>query len=177
MLGVSLLNEIVPNREFRQANQFLEEMRKEFKANLRQREGFRARKEGIDISLCIVDPQKKKIQYAGAYNPLFIVQNGVLREIKAVPNPIGVHRQELSFENHVIEISPNDQLYLFSDGFIDQLGGPYGHKFMKKKFKQLLADNYNKPMAEQKNILQKEFEAWRNGMKQVDDILVIGLRL
>ncbi len=177
MLGISLLNEIVPNREFTQANEMLEEMRKEFKASLHQQEGFRMRKDGIDIALCIIDPQQKIMQYAGAYNPLFMIRNDELVETKAVPNPIGIHPQEIPFRNHVLELNGNDSIYIFSDGFVDQLGGPHGHKFMKRQFKRLLFENRNLPMTEQKEILIETIERWKNGAPQIDDILVFGMRI
>lgn len=177
MLGISLLNEIVPNRNLTKPSQFLEEMRKELKASLRQKAGFRMRKDGIDIALCVIDPTQKTLQYAGAYNPLFLIRNNELSELKAVPSPVGVHHNELDFKNHTITLNGNEQIYIFSDGFSDQLGGKYGHKFLKKQFKQLLLQNSSLPMQEQKSKLTAAFEEWRCDTRQIDDVLVIGLQL
>jgi serine phosphatase RsbU (regulator of sigma subunit) len=182
MLGISHLNEIVQNREVTQANQILNELRKEIKNSLRQsgkREGSR---DGIDIALCVIDTRKNLMQYSGAHNPLYIISNNngesVFKEIKADPMPVGVHfSSDKSFTNHEIQLEIGDTFYIFSDGFVDQIGGDRNHRFTSEKFKKLLFDIHDQPMYEQKEILEQTLKDWMGMYAQRDDILVIGARV
>jgi serine phosphatase RsbU (regulator of sigma subunit) len=83
----------------------------------------------------------------------------------------------VSFSDKTVELQSGDCLYIFSDGYVDQFGGPKGKKFMKKRFKQLLLDNYHLPMTEQKELLDRTYEEWKAGHEQVDDVLVIGIKI
>jgi serine phosphatase RsbU (regulator of sigma subunit) len=182
MLGISHLNEIVQNREITQANQILNELRKQVKNSLRQsgkREGSR---DGIDIALCVIDTRKNIMQYSGAHNPLYIISNNngesVFREIKADPMPVGVHfSSDKSFTNHEIQLEIGDTFYIFSDGFVDQIGGDRDHRFTSERFKELLLEIHNQPMYEQKEILEETLKNWTGAHAQRDDILVIGARV
>jgi serine phosphatase RsbU (regulator of sigma subunit) len=182
MLGISHLNEIVQNREITQANQILNELRKQIKNSLRQsgkREGSR---DGIDIALCVIDTKKNIMQYSGANNPLYIISNNngesVFKEIKADPMPVGVHfSSDKSFTNHEIQLEIGDTFYIFSDGFVDQIGGNNNHRFTSEKFKKLLLDIHYQPMYEQKEILEETLIDWMGVNSQRDDILVIGARV
>ena len=182
MLGISHLNEIIQNREVTQANQILNELRKQIKNSLRQsgkREGSR---DGIDIALCVIDSKKNIMQYSGAYNPLYIISknNGksVFKEIKADPMPVGVHFSgDKSFTNHEIQLEIGDTFYIFSDGFVDQIGGDDNHRFTSEKFKKLLFDIHDQPMYEQKETLEQTLKDWMGEHSQRDDILVIGVRV
>ena len=182
MLGISHLNEIVQNREITEANQILNELRKQIKNSLRQsgkREGSR---DGIDMALCIIDTRKKVMQYSGANNPLYIISNNngepTFKEIKADPMPVGVHfSSDKSFTNHEIKLEIGDTFYIFSDGFVDQIGGNNNHRFTSEKFKKLLLDINDQPMYEQKEILEQTLKDWMGVQSQRDDILVIGARV
>jgi serine phosphatase RsbU (regulator of sigma subunit) len=182
MLGISHLNEIVQNREITQANQILNELRKQIKNSLRQsgkREGSR---DGIDLALCVIDSKRNIMQYSGANNPLYIIsnQNGesVFKEIKADLMPVGVHfSSDKSFTNHEIQLEIGDTFYIFSDGFIDQVGGDNNHRFTSEKFKKLLLHIHDHPMYEQKDILEQTLTEWMGEHSQRDDILVIGVRV
>ncbi len=136
-------------------------------------------KDGMDIALCKLDLRGLQLEYAGAYNPLYIFRNGSFLETKADRFPIGVHfRKKLQdFTNHTQTLQNGDSIYLFSDGFPDQFGGSQGRKFNYKRFRKLLTDVQGKPMADQGVILEKELEAWKGSMNQIDDILVIGIRV
>ncbi len=176
MLGISLLNEIVQRREITKASDILEEMRKEIKISLKQSTNFEDSKDGMDIAFCVYDTQEHILQFAGANNPLYLVRNGELIEYKAVKNPVAVYIREKPFETHYIEVQPGDIVYLSSDGFYDQPGGPEGKKFMRKRFKQMLLNMWNLPAPEQKLVVEKTFEEWKNGYKQIDDVCVMGVR-
>ena len=106
------------------------------------------------------------------FNPLYIIRKGELQEIKATRNPIGIFLKEKPFENHEIQLEKGDVIYTFSDGYVDQFGGEKNSKFKTKKFKELLLEIYNKPLKEQKEILDKTILDWKGDTEQTDDIVV-----
>jgi serine phosphatase RsbU (regulator of sigma subunit)/tetratricopeptide (TPR) repeat protein len=182
MLGISYLNEIVQSREVTQANQILNELRKQIKHSLRQSGKKEETRDGIDLALCVIDSKKNTMQYSGAHNPLYIIKhhNGesVLNEIKADPMPVGMHfSSDISFTNHEIQIEVGDTFYIFSDGFIDQGGGNDNIRFTSARFKKLLLEIHDQPMPEQKEILDQTLRDWMGSYPQRDDILVIGARV
>ncbi len=178
VLGISFLNEIVNrNRQF-QANLILNQLRKEVKTSLRQTKANLQSADGMDMALCIINRKEMTLQYAGAYNPLFLIRDNELTQIKADKMPIGVFLKEKdSFTNHEINLKKDDVIYMFSDGYIDQLDSNGGHKFLRSRFKKLLTHIHKKPFKEQKNILHKSHIEWRGTAEQLDDILVIGLKI
>ena len=131
----------------------------------------------MDIALCTIDYKKQFLEYAGAYNPLYLVRNNEITEIKADRQPIGIFiGEELQhFTNHKIKLQKGDQLYIFSDGYVDQFGGAQGKKFKSKQFKELLLSIQNKSMPEQREILNQTIERWQGTYEQTDDICVIGV--
>ena len=178
MLGVSFLNEIVNKHNIIKANSILNSLRDDVKKTLSQTGKEGEAKDGMDIALCIVDTDNMKMQYAGAYNPLYLYRNNELIEIKADRMPIGIYiKEKESFTNHEIDIQKNDTFYIFSDGYSDQFGGPDGRKFKTKEFKKLLLSIHKKPLIEQKEILNKKIDNWKGDYDQLDDIIVLGIRL
>ena len=182
ILGISCLNEIVQSREITQANQILNELRKEIKKSLRQTGKKEESRDGLDIALCVIDNKKNQIQFSGANNPLYIIRNNngepLLKEINPDQMPVGVHfLTDKSFTNHEIKLEIGDTFYIFSDGFIDQIGGDNNHRFRSDKFKKLLFDIHDLPMYEQKEILERTLNEWIGSNPQTDDILVIGARV
>jgi serine phosphatase RsbU (regulator of sigma subunit)/uncharacterized protein HemY len=176
LLGIAFLNEIVAKKEIRTAAQVLEELRKQVKTSLKQTEQDNDSKDGMDIGLCIIDTKTNLLQFAGAYNPLYLIRNKELREIKGTKNPIGIHLKERPFENHQIQLESSDAIYLASDGFIDQFGGEKGMKFMNKKFKQLLLEINQSSFDKQKETLVSTLQAWKKDTRQIDDITVLGFK-
>lgn len=175
MLGVAFLNEIVKSENLK-ADNILNQLRDYVIRTLSNSSDSRA--DGMDMALCIIEPERKTIQYAGANNPFILINKEGLKEIKADRMPIGKYRkQDKPFTLHEIPYDRNDRVYLFSDGFKDQLGGPDLLKYGSKNFKNLLADIHNKDFDEQKEILQNEFEKWTKDYHQIDDILVMGFEL
>jgi serine phosphatase RsbU (regulator of sigma subunit)/Tfp pilus assembly protein PilF len=182
MLGISYLNEIVHKKEVTQANHILNELRKRIKHSLRQTGTKEEPKDGIDLALCVIDTKNKIMQYSGANNPLYIISNhngeSVFNEIKADPMPVGVHFSiDNSFTNHEIQLETGDTFYISSDGFLDQNGGTNNQRFTSKKFKELLFEIHDKPMPEQKEMLEQILKDWMGEHPQRDDILVIGARV
>lgn len=135
-------------------------------------------KDGMDISLCAYNPKTKIIQWAGANNPLWLLQNGELIETKADKQPIGMNEDGKPFTNHTFELNITDTIYLFTDGFADQFGGETGQKKLtKKRFKNLILSLQNKSLPEQGNAMDKFITDYRKDMEQIDDILVIGVKI
>lgn len=181
MLGMAFLNEIVLQLAMIEmtAAEILELLRNQVKTALGQKDARHQQKEGLDIALCIIDPQKQELQYAGAYNPLYLIRDGDLTEIKADRMPIGIYRKEKPFTNHQITYRKDDMLYLFSDGYPDQNGDDEDGeaKFTKKRFKDLLIDISSQPVTQQELILTRRFDQFKGSQPQRDDVLVIGIRL
>lgn len=182
LLGISYLNEIVQRREITQAAEVLNELRQQIKHSLRQHGQPDETKDGIDMALCVIDQKNRTMQYAGAFNPLYLIReengNTELLEFKADRMPLGYHQgKDRAFTNHDIKLEIGDTFYIFSDGFIDQKGGPDRKKFMSKKFKSLLMEIHDMPLFDQKNILEKTLTDWMGNQSQIDDILVVGVRV
>lgn len=135
-------------------------------------------RDGMDIALCSLKlSESYLLQYAGANNSLYIVRNGVLLETKADKQPIGAYETDKSFQNHEIELQKGDMVYLFSDGFADQFGGPKGKKFNYKQFKQLLINVSALPVDEQQKVLFENHNEWKGRQEQLDDICIMGVRI
>ncbi|MFC2151180.1 SpoIIE family protein phosphatase [Bacteroidota bacterium] len=178
MLGVSSLNEIFGNENNNiTANRILELLREKIKFSLHQTGKEGENKDGMDMAMCIYHKKKKMIEYAGAYNPLYLIRNGELQEYKADRMPIGIyHVEKENFTNHEIKVKKGDNIYIFSDGYVDQFGGPAQNKFKSVNMKKLLAEIWDKPMNEQKQILEDRFNKWKGKLDQIDDIIFIGIK-
>jgi serine phosphatase RsbU (regulator of sigma subunit) len=178
MLGNAFLNEILIANDMTSASEILDKLRDEIIRALRQKGVSGEARDGMDISLAIIDRKSETLQFAGANNPLYVVSNGELSRYQADRMPIGIHVTDISpFTNHTIRVRKGDAVYLFSDGFADQFGGESGKKFMYKPFQELISSIASKPMSEQLIILNESFEGWKKGYEQVDDVLVIGFRI
>jgi serine phosphatase RsbU (regulator of sigma subunit) len=178
ILGITLLSEVIRNDSSRQSNRILNSLRERVMDALHQTGEFNESKDGMDLSLCIIDHKENYLQYSGANNPLYIIRDDTLMEIKGDKMPIGINAIcEEPFSVSYIEICKNDRLYMFSDGFPDQFGGPDGKKFKYRPFKKLLIDIHRKSMREQQRILKQTIKKWAGDNEQVDDILVIGHKI
>ncbi len=178
MLGVSFLNEIVSKGNNLEPHIILNELRRYVKNTLGQTGKEGEAKDGMDIAMCVLDTDTMKLQYAGAYNPLYICRTGELLEYKADRMPIGIYiREKESFTLHEIDLQKGDTFYIFSDGFVDQFGGENGGKFKAKPFKKLLLSIQEQSMQEQYLTLDRTMTEWRGEMEQIDDIIVIGVRV
>jgi len=177
ILGISILNEIVSKSETIIASEVLNELRGNLIKSLRQTGESDEARDGMEMALCVVDFENQKLQYSGAFRPLYLIRDKELQEIKGDSMPIGVYNEEeISFSNTELHFKENDIIYLFSDGFVDQIGGPNRKTFRSNNFKQLLINIHQKPLDEQEAILEKEYEEWKRDMEQIDDIMVMGIR-
>jgi len=176
MLGISFLNEIVNKQSCEKASTILEELRNLVKSTLAQ--SGKSTDDGMDIALVIIDKEKMKINYSGAYNPLYIIRNNELHITKADRMPIGNYIiDDKPFTNHEIDIQKGDSLYIFSDGYPDQFSEKTKSKFSTKKLKKLLLEINNYPAQKQSAILEQKFQEWKGNVKQIDDILIIGAKI
>ena len=177
MIAYNLLNMIV-NKNIHEPDLILAELNRSVRFALQQYKNDN--KDGMDMAICSIDKENKIIEYAGAKNPIVIIKDGVLEHIKGDKEPIGGSqgKSDRTYTKHTIAIDKPTTVYLFSDGFEDQFGGPEGKKFMIKNFKELLLTIHHEPFDKQKGILDKAIEDWKGTKeKQIDDILVMGLRV
>ncbi len=178
IVGNNLLNQIVKERPDLNAGQMLDELNILAGKTINQHSEEGAVRDGMDMTLCIFDSSKKSMDMAGANNSLYLFRNEEMKEYKADKIPIGyVEGNSRSFTNHHIELEKGDTVYMFSDGYADQFGGPKGKKFMVGQFRTFLSKIHSKSLVEQMNILDANIEEWRGNLEQVDDILVIGFRV
>ena len=133
--------------------------------------------DGMDISLCCINTKTKEVQWSGAYNTLWYFHDGQIIEVPADKQPIGKVDKPVPFNTHNLALQKGDTLYLFTDGYADQFGGPKGKKFKYKQLQELLLSGSTKPVEEQRNILKNTLNAWKGELEQVDDILIIGVRV
>jgi serine phosphatase RsbU (regulator of sigma subunit) len=177
IMGISFLNEILSIRGPVRSSRILNLLRERVMKALHQRGFELENKDAMDMSLCVFHPKTKELQYSGANNPMFHVRNKVLTEIKADKMPVGVDAiEENSFTNHTMQLKPGDTVYLFSDGFPDQFGGPENKKFKYGPFRELIIGISDLSMEEQKKELNRVITAWKGDCFQVDDILVFGIQ-
>jgi serine phosphatase RsbU (regulator of sigma subunit) len=179
MIGNAFLNEILNDGVMKNPAEILDQLRKMVIRSLHQNSTRSENKDGMDIALLYLHDDRSYVDYAGAFNSLYLVRDGQLQDIKADMFPIGIHIVDelLPFTNNRIELKKDDVLYIFSDGYADQFGGPKGRKFMKKQMQQLLLSIHGKSMPEQEAELSRSFDQWRGELEQVDDVLVIGIRI
>lgn len=178
MLGMSSLREITNKMQNLRANTILDKLREKIIESLHQTGADDERKDGMDMALSILDLHNMKLQFAGAYNPLFLARGNHIEVIKGDRMPIGIHKKvNVPFVGYEIEVQKGDVFYMFSDGYIDQFGGEHNRKFLSSNFKKLLLEIQGFDMKTQKKILIQTFETWKGNEVQIDDILIIGIKI
>ena len=135
--------------------------------------------DGMDISLCVLNKNTNELTWAGANNPLWILKENVseIIQIKGNKQPVGLHSNPLPFSTHSVFLAKNDQIYIFTDGIADQFGGPNGKKFKYKQLNDFLIENKHGSVTEVAKKLEDKFESWRGQLEQVDDVLIIGVKI
>ena len=178
MMGNEYLHQIVNKSSITGPEQALFELDKMVKRALHQDGGDKESKDGMDVAMVAIHLDNLWAQYAGAFNPLYLVRDKKIIEYDAAKESIGGYSdKKKGYFSHEFDLQSGDLIYLFSDGFIDQFGGPRNKKYMRKRFKELLISISDENMSTQHLRLEKEFQEWRGENKQVDDVLVMGLRI
>ncbi|MBN2682176.1 MAG: tetratricopeptide repeat protein [Bacteroidales bacterium] len=184
MLGVAFLNEIVNKENISSPDTILNRLRENIILALKQTNQSGEQKDGMDVAAITIDTENNTVSFSGANNPLYLIKNNKLLEIKGDKMPVSIHTQMKPFTLHKFNVEKNDNVYIFSDGFPDQFGGPKGKKFKYQQFKLLLESISEKPMVEQEKILNETFNNWINysnnyevRYEQIDDVLVMGIKL
>ena len=181
IIGNNQLNAAVREEGLTTPSLILDSLNRGVSSTLRsQTEGSGAGiKDGMDIALICIDIENKQIQYAGAYNPLYIIRDGKLLETKGDKFPIGLAQDDdlRLFTNHTFDLEKGDCIYIFSDGYPDQFGGPLGKKFKYDNFRSLLFEIHQLSPRKQLKQVENKFEEWKGELVQLDDVLLIGMRL
>jgi phosphoserine phosphatase RsbU/P len=178
MAGIAFLNEILNRRITSDAAGILYELRLLVMNLLKQKGEEGEAADGMDITLIIFDEDKKQLQFAGANNPLYIIRNGELFIHKGDRMPIGIHMNfDKPFTNQDIPLQKGDMIYMFTDGYADQFGGPKNKKFRYKQFQELLLEIHNKPLNKQNEVLSRTIVDWMGDNEQIDDILILGFKV
>jgi serine phosphatase RsbU (regulator of sigma subunit) len=177
MLGISFLNDIVTVDELLSPAEILTQLRDRIISELHQTGEEGSNKDGMDISLIRLNLRTHELQWAGANNALNYIDGGTLQEIKADKQPIGYHPQQKPFTNHKIQLQKGDSIYIYSDGYADQFGGPKGKKLTYKKLDNFIIENYQLSMRNQKEFFKHRFNEWKGIEEQVDDVCLIGIRI
>ena len=179
IVGYNQLNQAVTVKKARSAGDVLDELNKGVISTLNENKSDNSIKDGMDMALCVFNFAAKKVEFAGANNPLVLVRDNKIIKYRGDRFPIGAFEgnNPQRFKNNEIDLMEGDCLYLSSDGYADQFGGPDNKKFMFRKFEELLLQINSLPMEEQKEMLHKRLYEWMGANDQVDDILVIGIRV
>ncbi|HLC83010.1 MAG TPA: SpoIIE family protein phosphatase, partial [Bacteroidia bacterium] len=179
VVGFNLLTQAVNEMNLTIPSEILKHLDHGVTKTLRQSGDGKGVKDGMDLSLCSLNLNTHELQYAGAYNALYYIRDGKFHEIKADKFPIGVNIDGKvdNYTNHSIPLQKGDCVYLFSDGYADQFGGPRGKKFKYNQLKQILHRIYLLSIDEQKQELANIFDSWKGDLEQVDDVVIIGVRV
>ncbi len=178
IVGHNLLKDILKNTDSFSPAIIMDKLNDGVANTLHTNSSNQQTKDGMDMTLCALNYKTLELQFSAAFNPLYIIRNGELLQYKADKFPVGMFiGGKRNFTNNVIQLEAGDHVYIFSDGYADQFGGPKGKKFMAGNFRTLLTETSKLTIDDQKNHLNKTIEEWRGNLEQVDDMLVIGVKI
>jgi serine phosphatase RsbU (regulator of sigma subunit) len=177
MLGIAFLNDVVAQSGIVSPANILERLRTKIKNSLQQTGVAKEAKDGMDMSICVVNTQTQILSYAGANNPVFFIRNNEFEVLSPTKNPVGIYQREVRFAQTELKLMPGDRFYMFTDGFVDQFGGKNGDKLKKHRFVEAILKNHQHPMVEQHQLFQNLFDNWRKDFNQVDDVLLLGFTI
>ncbi len=179
IVNYNLLNKAVLEKNLILPGEILDSVNYYLTHSLHQSYNESSIKDGMDITLLTINKKTKEIYFAGANNPIYIISNGNLQVIKADKFPVGAFIEDnvKKFTNQKLNLQPDDIIYLFTDGFADQFGGPKGKKFKYKQLTELLIENHTKPLSQQSIILNQQFQSWKGNLEQVDDVCILGIKI
>lgn len=178
IVGSNILKDTLNNTDLKTPSQIMDRLNEGVASTLHVGLSDKRTKDGMDMTLCSINYKTLELQYAAAFNPLYLVRNGELKQYAADKFPVGAFvGKKQPFKNTVIQLEKGDMIYIFSDGYADQFGGPKGKKFMAGTFRDLLLEVSKLPSAQQKQKLEQTIELWRGNLEQVDDMLIIGVKV
>jgi serine phosphatase RsbU (regulator of sigma subunit) len=178
MIGIDKLNQSLIDKRIDNLSAILSFLNIGIKKALKQTSDSALSRDGMDIAICSFDRNTLQLKYSGANRPLWLIRNNEIIEYKATKASIGGFTEEDQvFEENTLQLKKNDVLYLFSDGYADQFGGPNRKKFMSRKLKEVLLKNHGLPMNKQEECFRQIFNDWRGNIGQVDDVLLFGVRI
>ncbi|MES2762159.1 MAG: tetratricopeptide repeat protein [Bacteroidota bacterium] len=179
IVNYNLLNRAVLEHGLTNAGAILDTVNRSLTLSLHQTFQESAVRDGMDVSLCVINKATRQMNFAGAYNSIYIVRNNEVQELIPDKQPVGAFMEDniKPFRNQFHQLIPDDVVYMFTDGYADQFGGPKGKKYKYKQLQQLLIANHTKPFSEQKINIKKSINDWKGHLEQVDDILLLGYRL
>lgn len=173
LLNISFLNEAINEKGIHQPHEVFDFVRQRLIDNI-NKEG---QKDGFDGILLCIDKTSKQISYASAHNAPVLISGNEIKELPTDKMPVGIGEKNVPFTLNKIELKPNDTLYLYTDGYADQFGGPKGKKYKYKQLNELLLKLSDQKLTDQRQILENEFDNWKGTLEQVDDVLVIGIKI
>ncbi len=179
VIGFELFRRITETEKKKQPSEILNSLNKGFETVFSDIDNVILR-DGMDLAFCAIDHEMKVLEFAGAFNPLYLVRDNTITEIKGDRFSVGLNDEDTndkSFNNHVIPLLEGDVIYIFTDGFADQFGGPEGKKYKYRRFRHLLLALHQLPMSRQGEFLKRSILDWKGSLDQVDDILVVGIRI
>lgn len=178
MLGITYLNQIINEKRILQPSIILDELKNSIINSLTSSEDGESLKDGMDMTLYSLDKKNMKLNYSAANNGLYIIREREIIKLEADKQPVGANPKEHhSFTNYSFDLKPNDLIISYSDGFPDQFGGPKGKKYKYKQLQDLLIELNNKPIDTVPVLLNSIFEKWKGSLEQVDDVLIVGVRV
>ncbi|MFP4041146.1 MAG: two-component regulator propeller domain-containing protein [Bacteroidales bacterium] len=182
IIGVELLNNITSEQKVMEPDKILYDLNKGISMTLSNTDGDKQSyiRDGMDVALCVIDDEKKQLEFAGAFRPLYLLRDNKIEEIRGDRFSVGMleySMEHTEISKKVIDMRDDDTVYLFTDGYADQFGGPESKKFKYRRFRHLLLTIHKLPMNQQKEYLEKSFLDWKGNQEQVDDVLVVGFRL
>ena len=180
IIGVELLDNITNEQGVEEADKILYDLNKGIALTLsKDNETQNSIKDGMDVALCVIDKQKQTVEFAGAFRPLYLVRDNKIEEIKGDRFSVGMLEESMDspqINKHKFEYRKDDMIYLFTDGYADQFGGPEGKKYKYRRFRYLLLTIHKFPMDQQRDYLARSIEQWQGNHEQVDDILIVGFK-
>lgn len=179
IVGHNLLKQAAIENQITKPSEILNYLSKNINATLKQSDKEKGVKDGMDLAICTLNFKNKKLQFSGAYNPMYLLRNNEILIFNADKYPVGAAFNDnfVTYTNHEINLQTGDIIYLFSDGYVDQFGGPKKKKFLSKQLREVLLEIQHFPMSEQKNMLLAIFQNWKGTDEQIDDVLIMGIRI
>ena len=177
LIGSTLLNQTLTNSTINSCSQALDFLNEELPKNIKSSSSSGTIKDGMEVSMCLFDFEKKNLNFAGANNNVYLIRDGKMHFYSGDKKPIGQGYETKKFTDTFIALQKNDIIYMFTDGYPDQFGGEKGKKFKYKQLEEILLEHSSKPLEAQKEILRQKFLAWKGELEQVDDVCIMGIKI